>query len=169
MTSVIATVALLTVACIAAITDLRTRRIPNWLTLPAFITALAIHGWSGWSAFGSSLAGAGIGLAIGATLVAMGGMGGGDAKLLTVVGAFLGPQGFGWAMAYTGIAGGVFALIVIAHHRMQALSRHAAAGSAGRTVQMSGHASRTVPLTIPYGVPIAIGATAFLWLGALPW
>ena len=41
----------------AAILDSRTRSIPNWLTVPAFLLALAFHMLTaGWSGLGDALA-----------------------------------------------------------------------------------------------------------------
>ncbi len=159
MLSTVSSLVLIAALAIAAASDLRTRTIPNRLTVPAFLVGLVLQGASGGSALLGGVAGAAMGLAIGSVLLAMGGMGGGDAKLLAVVGVFLGPLGFAWSLAYTGIAGGIFALYVIAQHRF-------------RTPAPSGMGAAVIGsrrLTIPYGVPIAVGTALFLWLGALPW
>jgi prepilin peptidase CpaA len=90
------------VSLIAAITDLRSRRIPNWLTLPVFLAGLIKAGWTG----GLS----GLGEAVGACfLLAMpfvllflfAGGGAGDAKLMAAVGVWL------------GLAQGVIALVCV--------------------------------------------------------
>jgi hypothetical protein len=41
---------------------------------------------------------------------ALGGLGGGDVKLLAAIGAWLGPAGAFWVALYAGVAGGVMAL-----------------------------------------------------------
>ena len=43
---------------------------------------------------------------------ALGGMGAGDVKLMGALGAWLGPSDAFWLVLYTGIAGGVMALVV---------------------------------------------------------
>src|SRR5215207_8807415 len=57
---------LTTVLAAAAAWDLRTRRIPNALTVPAFAAALALAALRGWPALGAALAGAALALAVGA-------------------------------------------------------------------------------------------------------
>ena len=56
------TLIVLAVVCVATFTDLRSRRIPNWLVLPFFVVGVAVscflHGWHG---LGHSLGGAGLG------------------------------------------------------------------------------------------------------------
>lgn len=75
----------------AAITDWRHRKIYNWLTYPAFAGALILHtvvfGWSGLAAgFLTAL----VVLIIGLVILPFGWLGGGDIKLLVVIGAALG-------------------------------------------------------------------------------
>jgi prepilin peptidase CpaA len=100
---------------IAAITDLRSRRIPNWLIISsliaAFGTALAVHGLSG---LGRGLAGAALGGAVLGVLYLLGGMGMGDVKLCAAVGAWVGVSQLLMALVVMGVAGGVMALIYAA-------------------------------------------------------
>src|SRR5579863_3746057 len=67
---------------VATFTDLRSRRIPNWLVFPFFgcglVVSVRLHGWQGAE---QSLYGAGLGLLIYGFLFWMGGMGAGDVKL----------------------------------------------------------------------------------------
>ncbi|HET7699172.1 MAG TPA: A24 family peptidase [Vicinamibacterales bacterium] len=96
----------------AVYTDVRTRRIPNWLT--------------------GSIAGAGFGLAFGGGVVTpmqaalglltglllmmpghlIGATGAGDVKLMAAVGTMLGPDLTFRAFLYSAVAGGLFALAV---------------------------------------------------------
>ena len=94
--------------------DLRTRRIPNYLTLSAALTGLAynliFNGWPG-------LTDAFLGLLLGFGLLIIpylwGGMGAGDVKALAALGAWLGPKLTLLLFCYMGIAGGVIALAVL--------------------------------------------------------
>jgi prepilin peptidase CpaA len=72
--------------------DLRSRRIPNWLTVPGLLAGVAVHASiSGWRGFAMSLEGAGLALAVLLPLVLMRALGAGDWKLMGAAGAFLGP------------------------------------------------------------------------------
>jgi prepilin peptidase CpaA len=101
----------------ATVTDIRSRRIPNWLALP-FLAAGAIgnaacHGWKG---LGQSMGGIALAVAITGVFCWLGGMGMGDLKLCAAVGAWIGPAQLVTALVATGLAGGVLALIWAACH-----------------------------------------------------
>lgn len=105
------------VLVIACITDLRTRRIPNVLTLPAMVAGLLFHlATGGVSAAGWSLTGCALGALLFFPLFALRGMGGGDVKLLAAVGAWLGPSQVMMAALATSIAGGAIAIAVAMAH-----------------------------------------------------
>ena len=101
----------LAVVGVATLTDLRSRRIPNWLVLPFLVAGVAVsallHGWHGaWL----SLAGMALALGTFGILFLMGGMGAGDVKLCAAIGAWIGPSQLLIALVITGLAGGVMAL-----------------------------------------------------------
>ena len=99
------------VLAVATFTDLRSRRIPNWLVLPFMVAGVAVSAWvHGWHGIGQSLAGLGLGAAIFGVLALMGGMGMGDVKLCAAIGAWIGPSQLVVALVVTGVAGGVMAL-----------------------------------------------------------
>jgi prepilin peptidase CpaA len=100
-----------TVLGVATYTDLRSRRIPNWLVLPFLVAGFAVSGWLyGWHGIVQSLEGAGLALAIYGLLFFMGGMGAGDVKLCIAIGAWVGPSQLFFALVITGMVGGVMAL-----------------------------------------------------------
>ena len=73
----------------AAVCDLRTRKLPNKLTVPAFLLGLAYHAiWGQGLLF--SLGGFAVGFGVLFVLWLIGGGGGGDAKLMGALGAWLG-------------------------------------------------------------------------------
>ena len=77
---------------IAAYTDLRWRRIPNWITVPGCLLGLGLNvAHSGWVGLKVSLVGAGLGLLLLFPFVILRSLGAGDWKLAGAVGAFLGP------------------------------------------------------------------------------
>lgn len=94
--------------------DVRTRRIPNWLT-----GAIAAAGFGLAFGGGSVTPGrAALGLVLGLALMlpghVIGATGAGDVKLMAAVGAFLGPALVFRAFLYSALAGGVLALAVAA-------------------------------------------------------
>lgn len=93
---------------IATVTDLRSRRIPNWLVLPFLAAGVAVCAWMhGWHGVGQSLAGAGLGILLFGVFFCLGGMGAGDVKLCAAVGAWIGPGQLMIALVITGLAGGM--------------------------------------------------------------
>lgn len=100
------------VLAIATFTDLRSRRIPNWLVLPFMVAGIVVSGWlNGWHGVGQSLGGLALGGLLFGLLCWMGGMGMGDVKLCAAIGAWIGPAQLFVALVVTGIAGGVMALV----------------------------------------------------------
>jgi prepilin peptidase CpaA len=99
------------VLAIATFTDLRSRRIPNWLVLPFLLaglgTSTVLRGWSG---LGHSLGGMCAGAAVFGVLYALGGMGMGDLKLFAAVGAWIWAGQLMFALLLTALAGGLMAL-----------------------------------------------------------
>jgi len=99
------------VVIVATVTDLRSRRIPNWLVVPFLIAGMAVctitGGWQGLgrSVLGVLLAALALGL-----FYLVGGMGLGDVKLFAAIGAWIGPHQLVFAFLFMGLAGGVMAL-----------------------------------------------------------
>jgi prepilin peptidase CpaA len=97
---------------VAALCDLKSREIPDWislalLALAVVATALGWHGVVWWQL----AAGLALGFALTAPLFYMGGIGGGDVKLVAALGAVLGAWGLLAALFWVALAGGVLALI----------------------------------------------------------
>lgn len=101
-------------ALAAGITDLRWRRIPNWLTFPAAATALIFHVVAGgWPGAKLSLLGAALGLGVLLPFVLIRSLGGGDWKLVGGLGAFFGPSRLVTVLIYTLLINGLMALVLI--------------------------------------------------------
>jgi len=114
MTEVTLMVFLGGILIIAAITDIRSQRIPNMLTFTTMVLSLLYHiEGSGLHGLFFSLSGLALGLAFFVLPYLMGGMGAGDVKLLGAVGAALGPKGVFVAALCTALAGGVYAIALI--------------------------------------------------------
>ncbi len=102
------------VLAIAAFTDIRSRRIPNWLTYPAMAAAMGYHMYlNGMNGFLFSAGGLGLGLIFFIFFYLSGGMGAGDVKLMGAVGGFTGSFGVFIAFLCTALIGGIYALAVI--------------------------------------------------------
>lgn len=110
--------AIVAVTMAAAVVDLRTRRVPNWLTFGTAalgITLAMTH------LDGVGVAGAFEGLLVGLLLMlpghVIGRTGAGDVKLLAALGTLLGPKSILMAFLYTAIAGGGIAVVVAMRRR----------------------------------------------------
>ncbi len=91
--------------------DLRTRRIPNYLTVGTAITGLAYNlAMRGWGGLWDGVLGLILGFALLIIPYIWGGMGAGDVKALAALGAWLGPQQAFFLFCYMGVAGGLIAV-----------------------------------------------------------
>jgi prepilin peptidase CpaA len=102
------------VGAVAATVDIWTFKVHNVLTLPLLLTGLTYHGISdGLTGFGFSLAGAGLGFATLILFYAAGGIGAGDVKLITGIGAWLGVTMTWQVILIAGVATGAYALVLL--------------------------------------------------------
>jgi prepilin peptidase CpaA len=113
-------VAVLVAMLLAAMAiDLRSRRIPNWLSYGGAVAGLAISVVSTGAGphFLQAVAGllAGLGLLLPLHMLRV--LGAGDVKLMAAAGAFLGPVEVLYAALFTFIAGGIAALVFVAWRR----------------------------------------------------
>ena len=163
-------IAALFVAVVACVFDLRTRRIPNWLTFGAAAAGLAFQGVNGGlGGFERGLAGWGAGVALLLAPYLLGGMGAGDVKLMGALGAWLGPGDTFWVVMYTGIAGAVMALIVGAWHgylrqawaNVWLLAAHWRVNGVRPLPELTLASGRGPRLA--YAVPILAGTVVMLW------
>ena len=159
-------------ACFAlagAAFDLRCRRIPNRLNAFAVLTAVVINTWSGGRrGLLDSLAAGLIAGAAFAVMFFMGGMGGGDVKLMAAIAAFAGLTHLPELLLATALAGGVFAVAVsLTYGVLGATLRRAFSSLWPFRQTPTDGSSQSARLYLPYGVPIAIGALLTFYSGVL--
>ena len=157
-------------ALIAGWTDLRYRRIPNWLTVSAAVLGIAASvALNGLQGLKTSLFGVGIGLALLLPFVLLRSLGAGDWKLAGALGAFTGPGLLVDLLLVSVFVAGVMALALVIYR-----------GRFLQTVRNIGHIlvslvtfrlpSQRVSLDnpdalkVPYGVALAF--TVILYAGA---
>lgn len=167
------------VVTVAVITDLLWRRIPNILTIPAFVLAVFVRAFfQGWAGSGLALAGGVIAPVLLLVIHGGKGIGMGDLKLAAVIGAVLGPVMAIVAIFASAIAGGIIAVAVMLKPGGQ-LRSFMDVFSIGLTfgkkkkVNDAPDKSRTSVETIPYGLAIGAGSlvtlAVYLWTGNENW
>lgn len=151
----------------AAVTDLRWRRIPNWLTYPAVPIAIALH----WKIAGAhaallSLGGAALGFAILIPFMLLGGLGGGDCKLVAALGAFFEPRRLLIILFFALIINLIIAVAVVLWNRRFAQSvRNSARITAALFLFRSPGADLTLEnpqaAKVPFGIAAAIAVLLY--------
>jgi prepilin peptidase CpaA len=164
------------VVLFAALCDLTTRRIPNWLTLSGVLAGFAMHACSsGWNGAWTSAAGMGLALLVYVPLFAIRALGAGDVKLMAAVGSIAGP--FPWFCIFvaTCLMGGLLALAVVIWKRrlIQTLFN---TFQIAQTLLKGGNPASQQPemdfrnpraITLPHGLSIALAAWLSIALGQL--
>jgi prepilin peptidase CpaA len=99
---------------LAALSDVRSRQIPNWLTILGIIAGFALHSWFDGME-GLLFAGAGFGAAcvLFLPLFALRWLGGGDVKLMIAIGALTGWKALIVIFILDGIFGGFVAGVLV--------------------------------------------------------
>ena len=151
----------------AALVDLRSRRIPNWLTFTLILSGIIVNfSFGGPITAGQALLGFLVGFGLPLVLFVLGAIGGGDVKLLAGVGAWMGPEVVLKVFAIAAIVGAVIVLFqAMVQGRGRILMRNSAVlavnmahlGDVGLDhVRETGQSSRSVDRPLPYAVPVLI-------------
>ena len=171
----------LAVSLAAAVLDIRSRRIPNWLTGPALLggltCAVIVAGLPGLA---DALVAVVVLMAPYFLLFLLAGGGAGDAKLMAALGAWLGLTNGLFALAGVCLAGGVLGILYAGFQgRLKEVGRNLAGMvlalwwfvvGRGRVVSLE---QTRLPLTgsrtkMPYGVAVLVG-TAVAAIGVMLW
>jgi prepilin peptidase CpaA len=165
---------LLTLLGLCSVSDFRTNKIPNMLTMPFTLFAIVFHSFnSGLNGFLFSTVGMMTGIGLLLTFYLMGGLGAGDVKLMGAVGSFLGAKAAVGAIFFIALIGGLYSLALILirrevfrgffHEKLRVLSsmvmlRH----YIPLQTETSGRKPR-----LKYGIAIALGTITYLLLKTL--
>jgi prepilin peptidase CpaA len=169
VTQAVADVTITLFVSTAAWWDATAHRIPNKLTVTGLAAAFLLRAQLGSDALVQGLAGFGIVVLVSVVLYAVRAIGGGDVKLLAGVGAFLGSSEVLGALGLIAILGAGFALLSVVRkgvlplllfNTLELARSWRSLGQAGQRRKLESGTA----LTIPYGVPIAVG-TLLWWFG----
>jgi prepilin peptidase CpaA len=157
-------------AGVAAVHDLRTKKIPNWMTGPGIAVGVLLHlvlgglAQAGWAVLAGLLAGL-----LFLLFYMAGGMGAGDVKLIAAIGCFVGIGSIKDVLLASVLIGSIFALaMAVKHGKVRETVRNVLALVAhhtenGLTPHPDLNVTRQETLRLPYALPIALGcATTFL-------
>ncbi|MGA1266863.1 MAG: prepilin peptidase [Phycisphaerales bacterium] len=174
-------VLLLVAGSIATVTDLRSMRIPNWLTLPLLGAGIAHGGWlHGFGGIGDSLAGAAIAGGIFLAAYALAGGGAGDAKLMMAIGSWIGldasvplvlgvtASGFVYAMIVTVARGSIRDVPIVIFHGLMMVRFGVARLLGGRLQTQPAAEASAAPGPrhrhwFPYAPAILVGTAVTWW------
>jgi prepilin peptidase CpaA len=154
-------------AVIAGWMDWRSRRIPNWLTVPGLLVGVLVNGLAGgWPGVKTSLLGAGLGLVLLLPFVFLRSLGAGDWKLAGAVGAFVGWDVLLNLLVLSVFVAGIMAVgLVIYKRRLRQTLRNMGRMLASLlTFHMPGaEVSLDNPqsLKVPYGVALAFAVVLY--------
>jgi prepilin peptidase CpaA len=165
---------------IAAIYDIRYRRIPNWLVLSGIFAGFL---WNVFSAPGGAGLGSQVGSGLGRAAIGLGlgfilyfplyilrARGAGDVKLLAAVGAVVGAGNCFWVFLLTAVLGGLIALILLLFRgrvrhtffNVGMIIRDMISFRAPYKSNEELDVTTTKGMRLPHGAMIAVGAFAFV-------
>lgn len=155
------------VTLVAAWVDFRTRKIPNWLTVPAVVSGITLRAaLGGWPGAKASLEGLALALVLLLPLVLLRALGAGDWKLMGAVGAFLGPWPFLLVLTGSIFASGLMAVVEMMRTRRVRETFHNLGvlikGFFSFGLRVNPEISLDNPrlLKLPFGVAVAISTLA---------
>ncbi|MDP9159345.1 MAG: prepilin peptidase [Acidobacteriota bacterium] len=160
----------LSVALLSAIagwTDLKSRRIPNWLTVPGLLVGITLNSATyGWEGAKDSLLGAALGLLLLLPPVLIRALGAGDWKLVGALGGFLGPHNLIVVLLISVFVNGIIALGMIVQKRRvrETLGNLAHMLKSLLIFQLPGRdltLDNPDSVKVPFGVAVALAVLAY--------
>lgn len=153
--------------------DLWRRKIPNLISLPVCIAAIAVHSYmAGIEGMKFSMFGLLAGFSLFLLPFLLSGMGAGDVKGFAALGALIGPSAIFQTFLYTAIIGGMFSLgymVVVYNIREKARAGVMALGAfaATRDPRCLAPTPQKTKHKIPYAPAMLLGYLAYLAWGNL--
>lgn len=159
---------LIVVALICAATDLAKKKVYNQITYPAIVLGFALQLYLyGLAGFLSALAGFAIGFFPAFLLLVLGGMGGGDVKLMGAIGAIAGGVAATEALLLGVLFGAIIGFGQLAWHGVlfRSLARQAKmiVGLVVPSLRPKGPIPPELKHELRFGVALAMGALVTLW------
>ncbi len=150
---------------IAVVIDVKTRRIPNWLTVSAFVAGLLFHTiTNGWEGLGFALGGFGVGFGILLVLWLIGGGGGGDVKLMGAVGAWVGPLCTLFIFLGSTFFAVICVVVLMVRNRLKGRQDEDFKPAPATVADVPSNSRTALKQYIPYAVPVAMASwTVFLF------
>ncbi len=152
--------------------DWRSRRIPNWLTVPGLFLGITLNSLlTGWHGAKLALEGAGLALVLLLPLVLLRAFGAGDWKLMGAVGAFVGPILFLFVLVGSLFVSGLMAMVAMMRtHRVRTTFRNLAVLvrgfiSFGLREKLNISLDNPELLKLPFGVAVAVSTLVCMWAG----
>ena len=153
-----------------AVWDLKSRRIPNYLTFGGALAGLGFQlGFHGLPGLLNGLEGLGLGFLLLLVPYLLGGMGAGDVKASAALGAWLGLQRAFVLFIYMGISGGLIILVVwLWQRRLLAGLRQGWHFLLNWMLNRPFNSKPPAPVSlksnsIPYGAAMALGMVLLCW------
>ena len=145
-------------------TDLRNKKIPNTITITGMIFGIGINTIiAGMGGLQDSIKGMIVAFVFTIVPFIIGGIGGGDLKLLLAVGALMGMSFVVMALAYTAATGAVIAIILSIYYKRLRISLRNIKNYLLCTIltqKLVVIEQKEQPVYFPYSVAIAIGSVA---------
>lgn len=160
--------------CWAAVADLRTRRIRNWLTLALVVGGVAqSFGGVRTVSPAASILGLGVGFGLPLALFVIGAVGGGDVKLLAGIGAWVGPIPVVEIFLAQAVIGMVIVLaqaaaagrlgVLFHNSALVAVNLYHVGDLGAEHVEQTGRACRSVDRPLPFAVPVLAATVLVLY------
>jgi prepilin peptidase CpaA len=151
-------------ALLGSVYDVKSRRIPNFVTFPSILAGFALHlALGGWKQLLSSMAACFVCGGVFLIFYVAGGMGAGDVKLMAAVGSLAGMPHVAYLLVLTALSGGVMAVcLALSRGRLQqtilnvgALATHHS--QEGLQPHPDLNVTNVSTLRLPYALAIASG------------